>query len=117
PSFPVCEDYELWLRLTLRRPVGLVPEPLVVKRGGHDDQLSRSTWGLDRFRVAALAKLLATTPLDDAVRAAAARVLDAKCAVLAAGACRRGRDAEAERYRRLAAWAAASRSAVIPRRP
>jgi len=116
-SFPLCEDYELWLRLTLREPVGLVPEQLVVKRGGHADQLSRSTWGLDRFRVAALTKLLATTPLDDDARAAAARVLDAKCAVLAAGACRRGRNAEAERYRLLAVWAAPSRRAVIAPRP
>ncbi len=101
-SFPVCEDYELWLRIALREPVGLVDLPLVVKRGGHADQLSRSTWGLDRFRVAALVKLLATTPLGPRERAAVAAVLRAKCAVLATGAARRGRDAEAARYRTLA---------------
>jgi len=103
-SFPLCEDYELWLRLTLGEPVGLIPEALVVKRGGHPDQLSRSTWGLDRFRVAALVKLLAGVWLDDAARSATVRVLHAKCGLLAAGAARRGRHAEAERYRRLANW-------------
>jgi glycosyltransferase involved in cell wall biosynthesis len=108
-SFPLCEDYELWLRVTRHEPVGLVAEPLVVKRGGHADQLSRSTWGLDRFRVAALVKLLATTTLDDDAHELATRVVAAKCAVLAAGARRRGRDAEAERYGRLAAWAAHAR--------
>jgi glycosyltransferase involved in cell wall biosynthesis len=102
-SFPVCEDYELWLRLALREPVGLVPETLVVKRGGHADQLSRSTWGLDRFRVAALAKLLAVAPLAPAERRAVQTVVRAKCDVLAGGAARRGRIEEAARYVALAA--------------
>jgi len=105
-GFAVCEDYELWLRLTVREPVGLVPERLVVKRGGHADQLSRSTWGLDRFRVAALVKLLATTPLDGEDRQALLTVVRAKCDLLARGAIRRARYDEAERYRTLAATAA-----------
>ncbi len=57
-SFPVCEDYDLWLRIAAERPIPLIPEALVVKRGGHADQLSRSTWGMDRYRVRALQKLL-----------------------------------------------------------
>lgn len=48
---PACEDYDLWLRLTVRYPVGFLAEPLVVKTGGHEDQLSRRYWGMDRFRV------------------------------------------------------------------
>ena len=103
-TFLVCEDYELWLRIALREAVGLVDEALVVKRGGHADQLSRSTWGLDRFRVAALVKLLATTRLADAERAAVVDVLRKKCAVLAGGAARRGREDEAARYHALAAF-------------
>ncbi len=101
-TFTVCEDYELWLRIALREPVGLVDAPLVVKRGGHADQLSRSTWGLDRFRIAALVKLLATTDLRADERAAVIGVLAAKCGVLAQGAARRGRTDEAARYRLLA---------------
>ena len=101
-SYPVCEDYELWLRVALREPVGLVDDPLVVKRGGHADQLSRSTWGLDRWRVAALVKLLGSGVLDAGQRSAVLAVLRAKCAVLAKGAGRRGRADEAERYRSMA---------------
>ena len=101
-SLDVCEDYELWLRLGARERVGLLDEPLVVKRGGHADQLSRRHWGMDRFRVAALAKLLAVGELDAAHRTLAAAALRSKCAVLAQGARRRDRAAEAERYLALA---------------
>jgi glycosyltransferase involved in cell wall biosynthesis len=103
PSFPICEDYELWLRIVLREPVGLVPEQLVIKRGGHVGQLSRSTWGLDRYRVAALVKMLAIAPLSGEERAVVVAVMRAKCEVLAKGAARRGRQDEAARYRALAA--------------
>ena len=50
-DFPVCEDYELWLRMFARHPICFVDRALLVKTGGHADQLSRSTWGLDRFLV------------------------------------------------------------------
>ncbi len=57
-SFPVCEDYDLWLRISSKYPIGLLPEKLIVKTGGHPDQLSRKYWGIDRFRVRALEKIL-----------------------------------------------------------
>ncbi|MFC1540445.1 glycosyltransferase family 2 protein [Candidatus Margulisiibacteriota bacterium] len=57
-SLPVCEDYDLWLRMALRYPVAYLNEKLVVKRGGHADQLSQKYWGMDRFRIRALEKLL-----------------------------------------------------------
>jgi hypothetical protein len=79
-----------------------------VKRGGHADQLSRSTWGLDRWRVAALVKLLANAALDEVERAAVVAVLRAKCEVLAGGAARRGRADVAARYRDLAAYGASA---------
>lgn len=101
-SLPVCEDYDLWLRLGSRHPVGLLPEPLVIKRGGHEDQLSRRFWGMDRYRVAALVKLLASETLEVERHAAAAGVLREKCAILAGGARRRGREEEALRYQALA---------------
>lgn len=101
-ALPVCEDYDLWLRLGAREPVGLLDEPLVIKRGGHADQLSRRYWGMDRFRVAALAKLLAADDLVDAQRMVAVTALREKCGILAAGASRRGRADEAARYAALA---------------
>jgi glycosyltransferase involved in cell wall biosynthesis len=102
-SLPACEDYDLWLRIACDTPIWLVDRALVIKRGGHSDQLSRQFWGMDRFRIAALVRLLDEGRLRPAQRAAAVAVLAEKCAILAQGAARRGRDAEARRYRALAA--------------
>jgi glycosyltransferase involved in cell wall biosynthesis len=96
-SFPVCEDYELWLRISAKTPILLLPKALVVKRGGHADQLSRSTWGLDRFRILALQKLL-HSELSRGERRAVIEVLRKKAAILAQGARKRGKKNEAEFY-------------------
>jgi len=100
-TLPVAEDYDLWLRLAWRHPVGLLPEPLVIKRGGHPDQLSRQP-GLDRYRILALRKLLAEADLPELYRAAARRALAAKSAIYAQGCEKRGKIAEARVYRHLA---------------
>lgn len=97
---PVCEDYDLWLRIARDTPVWLIDRPLTIKRGGHADQLSRRFWGMDRFRVAALTRLL-EGELTPAQRQATLGVLAEKCAILAKGAARRGRHAEAEMYAAL----------------
>ena len=57
-SLEVCEDYDLWLRITAREPVLFLDQQLVRKYGGHDDQLSTMHWGMDRFRVRALQRIL-----------------------------------------------------------
>jgi len=101
-TFDVCEDYDLWLRIAVDTPVPLISEPLVVKRGGHGDQLSRSTWGLDRFRILALEKLL-RSGLRGEKRRWAMEVLVGKVAILAQGARKRGRESEAQGYERILA--------------
>jgi glycosyltransferase involved in cell wall biosynthesis len=101
-SFPVCEDYELWLRIAVEHSVPLISEPLVVKRGGHADQLSRSTWGMDRYRVLALQKLL-RAGLHGKRQAAALEVMRSKVAILAQGARKRGKEREAKDYDAIAA--------------
>ena len=96
-ALPVCEDYDLWLRIAVDHRVALIPEPLVIKRGGHADQLSRSLWGMDRYRVAALQKLL-RSGIRGARRAAAFAALRRKVSILAQGARKRGREQEAWNY-------------------
>ena len=61
-SMPACEDYDLGIRLAHKFPIHLIDLPLIVKRGGHADQLSRQFWGMDRFRVYALEKALEMDP-------------------------------------------------------
>ncbi|WP_456369669.1 glycosyltransferase family 2 protein [Thermodesulfatator atlanticus] len=89
-SFPVCEDYELWLRLLARYPVFLIKTPLVVKRGGHEDQLSR-TPGLDYYRLKALFKIYPEPYLTPAMRLLIIREASQKAAVYLKGAKKRGK--------------------------
>jgi glycosyltransferase involved in cell wall biosynthesis len=57
-TLEVCEDYDLWLRVALAHKIGLVDKKLIIKYGGDADQLSMKYWGMDRFRVQALEKIL-----------------------------------------------------------
>lgn len=56
--FVVCEDYDLWLRISATRPVGLVEAQLIRKYGGHADQLSTQFFAMDLWRLRALNRLL-----------------------------------------------------------
>lgn len=96
-NLPVCEDYDLWLRIAVNHAVPLIDDALVLKRGGHADQLSRSIWGMDRYRVLALQKLL-RSGLDGTRRDAAIDTLRRKVDVLAGGARKRAKASEATAY-------------------
>ena len=63
-GLPACEDYDLWLRICSYYQVAFVGSPQIYKTGGHADQLSRQHWGMDRFRVTALEKILIQADFD-----------------------------------------------------
>lgn len=85
-QLPACEDYDLWLRICAFYPVLYLPEPLITKYGGHADQLSKKFWGMDRFRVKAMEKMLAVECLRHDDRVATIRVLLDKIGVVLEGA-------------------------------
>ena len=97
----VAEDYELWLRLTCQHPVAFVARPLVIKRGGHADQLSAKYGQIEVFRIEALRRVLLRAPLSEDQRLAALDTLRRKCEIYAQGCAKRGRLAEAQRYTEL----------------
>lgn len=97
---PACEDYDLGLRVAHRFPIYLIPTPLIVKRGGHADQLSHKYWGLDRFRVAALEKAL-RLDLSAGQRELIRLEIVKKCRILAAGFEKRNKKPEAEYFSHL----------------
>lgn len=97
-TLPACEDYDLWLRIGYRYPIGLVREPLVIKRGGRSDQLSMNIPALDRFRIESLVKLLRNEPLEPMQREIALEVLAKKCRIYGLGCRKRGRFEEAVYY-------------------
>jgi glycosyltransferase involved in cell wall biosynthesis len=102
-SLPACEDYDLWLRVTARYPVLFIDEALIVKRGGHADQLSRKYPVMDQFRIKAIVKVLDADLIEGDLREQAVRELCHKCRIVGEGALKRGRADEARSYRRLAA--------------
>ena len=56
-NLEVCEDYDMWLRITQKYEVGLINEKLIYKYAGHDEQLGFRK-GMDAMRVQVLEKLI-----------------------------------------------------------
>ena len=99
-DLPACEDYDLWLRISCGYPVYLIDTPLIIKRGGHSDQLSRMPL-LDKYRIKALNKIIASSLLSEEQYRAAIKTLKEKCAIYANGCLKRGRADEALFYKTL----------------
>ncbi len=100
-SLPACEDYDLWLQITARYPVLFIDQPLIKKYGGHADQLSSRFWGMDRFRIRALQKIIDSGLLSSQDRQAAIDMLTKKSQIFIQGALKRNKLEQAEHYQRL----------------
>ena len=94
-SLEVCEDYDLWLRVAHRNKIGLVNEKLITKHGGSEDQLSIKYWGMDRFRVLSLEKLLKQNISNSEP---VIQTLVKKYTLLLKGAMKHNRDLEIQKY-------------------
>ncbi len=99
-NLPACEDYDLWLRVSLHYKVGLLKEKLIVKRNGHEDQLSKLK-ALDRYRIYSLLKLLKNHNLDEKRKALVIQTLIKKAKIYINGCIKRGKKDEAEYYRNI----------------
>ena len=98
PALKICEDYDFWLRLLLTEQIGLIDEPLVEKYGGHKDQLSNSTWGLDRFRIQSLEKILHNEVLNHLQKRKILTAIIEKSKILSQGFRKHGKEADALVY-------------------
>ena len=96
-SLPACEDYDLWLRISCQYPIFLIDTPLIIKRGGHEDQLSK-TPGLDKYRIKALGKIIRSNMLSKNQHLDAVKILKKKCKIYAQGCLKRGRNEESRYY-------------------
>ena len=85
-SLVACEDYDLWLKICSQHPVHYIDNALITKYGGHEDQLSTLHWGMDRFRIRALHRLVQQDNLSEAYRQAANAMMQKKLKVLLNGA-------------------------------
>ncbi len=88
-KLPVCEDYDLWIRIAAKHPIPLLPEALTIKYGGHPDQLSLSTPAMDRYRVQSLEKIFQEEKLSSTQKHELLDELILKLSYLYEGALRR----------------------------
>jgi len=100
-DLPACEDYDLWLRITKDYSVYFIEKPLLIKRGGHPDQLSQKYWGIDRFRIQALEKLLQAGDLTSEQRKQTIQELRRKCQIVANGCSKRQKFEEWKCYSQI----------------
>ena len=89
-NLPACEDYDLWLKICHQYPVCYIDKPLITKYGGHRDQLSTRYWGMDRFRIRSLYRLLQRNVLCKRYHQAAVSTLIEKLEILLKGAHKHG---------------------------
>lgn len=97
-SLPVCEDYDFWIRVSLKYPVYLVDKVLTVKDGGRNDQLSAIYHSKDKFRASSIEKLIKNNDLDNDEYFKAFKELKRKCNIYANGCMKRDKVEEANRY-------------------
>ena len=81
-TLPVCEDYDLWLRITSRYSVGYIDDFLIKKYGGHSDQLSGKYKAMDYWRVLSLHNCLCSIQLSAEKRVQASVELHRKGNIL-----------------------------------
>ena len=86
----VCEDYDMWIRITSKEEVGFLDSPLVLKYGGHSDQLSKKFWGMDRFRIKSLEKNLKNEHFSKSQKINVLDTLIEKLTIVSDGALKRG---------------------------
>ena len=89
-NLEVCEDYDMWIRITSKEEVGFLDSPLVLKYGGHSDQLSKKFWGMDRFRIKSLEKNLKNEHFSKSQKINVLDTLIEKLTIVSDGALKRG---------------------------
>ena len=105
-KYRCCEDYDLWIRTSCKYPFLLVDEPLTIKEGGRDDQVSfQYRVGMDKLRIAAIQDLLQSKSLTPEQTELSLLELDRKCSVYGKGCLKHDKSEEGSKYLDIAKWA------------
>ena len=84
-SLKVCEDYDLWLRITSKYQVIFLDVPLIYKYGGHADQLSKVNDGIESYRIKSLEKIIKSGCLSNDQKVMAINALVNKMKIYSKG--------------------------------
>ena len=98
-QLPVCEDYDLWLRITSEYRILFIDEPLIIKYGGHDDQLSHSVESIEFFRIMSLENLLEKSELSRDNRILSIQMIIKKYNIYLNGLVKRKKQGEADQIK------------------
>ena len=79
----------------------ILKEELITKYGGHDDQLSQKYWGMDRFRIYALEKIISDPKLSAENRDVAITMMLKKIEIYLAGAKKHNNAEQVEHFTAL----------------
>ena len=88
-SLPVCEDYDMWLKICSSEEVLFAQDKLTYKYGGHKDQLSKAYWGMDRFRIKSIENIIKNFDLTYKQKKQAKKELIKKLKIIINGAFKR----------------------------
>ena len=100
----VCEDYELWLRICDKYRVFFIDEPLIIKYGGHQGQLSYSIESIENHRIKALEYLILEN-LNRKNKRHAIQMLLSKLNIYLKGLVKRGKNDEIAVYQeKIKVW-------------
>ena len=97
-SFPVCEDYDLWLKICSKEKILFINQKLTLKYGGHKDQLSKTYWGMDRFRIKSLENLILNYKLKPDQKINAIKTIVKKLKIIVNGAYKRNNSSIINKY-------------------
>ena len=104
-SLPVCEDYDLWLKISSQENILFVNQKLTLKYGGHNDQLSKTYWGMDRFRIKSLENLILNYNLKPDQKLNAIKTIIKKLKIIVNGAYKRNNSSIIDKYeKKLLYW-------------
>ena len=98
-QLPVCEDYDLWLRITAEYRILFIDDPLIIKYGGHDDQLSHSVESIEFFRIMSLENLLENSELSIDNRILSIQMIIKKYNIYLNGLVKRKKQGEADQIK------------------
>ncbi len=88
-SLPVCEDYDMWLKICSSEEILFAQDKLTYKYGGHKDQLSKAYWGMDRFRIKSIENIIKNFDLTYKQKKQAKKELIKKLKIIINGAFKR----------------------------
>lgn len=100
-DFVVCEDFDLWLKVLTSEDVGFVPDDLIRKYGGHEDQLSTKYVAMDDWRIKSLINLMQAPRTSSLHKEMIREILKRKAEILIKGHEKHGQLEKVEELKNL----------------